>query len=322
MEVCLVSIASVAALIAVGILCYRGANVGGKPQSSHINSPSSSLKNFFFCIVSRLSSYSFIEKLYQALELDAVFEKLSWALHARFLKLKAEELGAYECFSAYLICSTLSALAAYVAVSSVISCLISQFVLAIATYQLYGKQKKRYMKELHEALPELYRSLSSALSSGKSLQQACAYVGKRGNPFIAEAFSEAAYKMQTGTPYIIAIEELEFRLQIPSIELIGSALTISQRTGCALKSLFEKASVVVLRSSELKRELQVKTSQAQLSSKIVSGLPLILLALMALVSPDFRAGIFTPIGLSCITLGLALDLIGLVIIRAYLRLEV
>lgn len=322
MEIFLVNIAACSLALTTSLLLYRVLSSGTHAAYFRGGSSGGQLRLLVRSLIGKFGSFSCIEKFYSCLELEPSFRKLNWCLSSRFPTLYPEKLSTYECFVGYVLCAVLSAGIAAGILPSPLSCLMSQLLLAFLAYRLYTSEKKKYQRSLHEALPELYRSLSTALSSGKSLQQACAYVGKRGHPFIAEAFSEAAYKMQTGTAHIIALEELELQLQIPSIELIGSALTISQRTGCALRDLFEKASIAVMRSSELRRELQVKTSQAQLSSKLVSGLPLILLLLMALVSSDFRAGMYTPIGLSCIVIGLLLDFIGLIVIRSYLRLEV
>lgn len=189
-------------------------------------------------------------------------------------------------------------------------------------YVLVTRHEERESRALSESMPEVFRSLSVALGAGKSVQQACRYVGERMLGVVGQEFSRASYRMEMGTPALESIEELEMSIPAPGMKLLGSALMISQKTGCALKGLFDKAGRAVERSAELERELKVKTSQAQLSAKIVSGLPVVLLLGIALISPDFREGLLTPLGAGCVVVGLLLDGFGLLVIRSILRVEV
>ena len=76
-----------------------------------------------------------------------------------------------------------------------------------------------------------------------------------------------------------------------------------------------RSAALAERQGEFERLLGVKTAQVRLSVRIVSLLPAAMLALLALVSPDFQAGLLTPTGLSCVALAAALDTTALLIIR-------
>lgn len=192
---------------------------------------------------------------------------------------------------------------------------VGSYIFAIRKYK--AKEQVAIM-----CMPEILRSLANSLSSGHSVQQALEYVGEKSSGSIGEAFASCAYKIKTGTSTSQALQELEHELALPGIRLLSISLDISQQTGSGLQALFEKASESIEDSSGLERELQVKTSQAKLSAKIIVALPLLLLLMISLISPDFRAGIATPIGLSCLILGLLLDGLGLFLIHHILQVEV
>ena len=54
---------------------------------------------------------------------------------------------------------------------------------------------------------------------------------------------------------------------------------------------------------ELKRRLDVKTSQARMSAHMVSAMPVGMCAVLALLSADFRRGLVTPAGAGAVVLG-------------------
>ena len=53
--------------------------------------------------------------------------------------------------------------------------------------------------------------------------------------------------------------------------------------------------------------------------RIVCLLPAVMIAVLALVSPDFQDGLLTPVGLGCVGAALALDGVALLIIRRLVR---
>ncbi len=265
-----------------------------------------------------LARFAFWDTLLRRLKLEYAFEQRCLYLQERL----ALSLDIYEYAAVYYLSTIFAGLLAFVLSHNLFAFALAMALSLILWRQFYAGQSKHREQRIKELLPELYRSLSISMASGKSLQQAFQYLGKQMPAWIGETFSKAAYDLRIGLALDQSLVNLEQSLGARNLDLLCSALAISQRTGCALKDLFEKASRSIRNSADLQRELRVKTSQAQLSSKIVSLLPLLLLLGMALLSPDFRAGIMTPLGMGCIILGLFLDLLGLMIIRSSLHIEI
>jgi tight adherence protein B len=96
---------------------------------------------------------------------------------------------------------------------------------------------------------------------------------------------------------------------------LATALSISQRTGSPLKSLFQQSATLVERQEELERTLAVRTAQTRLSVRVVCGLPLVMVCVLSLISPDFQQGLTTPSGTACLAVAAAMDGLALVLIR-------
>ena len=79
----------------------------------------------------------------------------------------------------------------------------------------------------------------------------------------------------------------------PGIGLLVTALVIAQRTGSPLRGLFQSSAQLVERQGEYERMLAVKTAQVRLSVRIVCLLPVLLVCVLSLISPDFQHGLAT-----------------------------
>ena len=61
--------------------------------------------------------------------------------------------------------------------------------------------------------------------------------------------------------------------------------------------------------------LVVKTAQVRLSVRIVCLLPVAMVGLLTLMSPDFQQGLLTPSGVGCVCAAMMLDALALFLIR-------
>lgn len=66
---------------------------------------------------------------------------------------------------------------------------------------------------------------------------------------------------------------------------------------------------------KLRRQLDVKTSQARMSAHLVAAMPIAMAAVLALLSSDYREGMTTAIGAISIMAALLLNGVALIIIR-------
>lgn len=178
---------------------------------------------------------------------------------------------------------------------------------------------KERARAVTRQIPDIYRSLASALSSGKTLAQAISYVGLNGAGVLSREFSRCALMVSCGVSAIDALSELPERLNAPGIELMVSALAISARTGAPLQNLFARSARLVEKRFEMERELETKTAQVRLSAKLVIGLPIGMICLLSLFSPDFREGVTTVVGVGCLAAAACLDICAVLIIRHLMK---
>lgn len=179
--------------------------------------------------------------------------------------------------------------------------------------------RRRRADELARQVPGMFRSLAVALGAGRTLSQAISYVGSRGQDALSREFGRAALRVSCGVSASEALGELARRTRAPGIDLMVCALQVSSRTGAPLEGLFMRSARLAERRFELERELMSKTAQVRLSARIVGALPALLVGLLALLSPDFREGLGTPVGMGSVCVAAVLDAAALLAIRQLMK---
>lgn len=202
---------------------------------------------------------------------------------------------------------------------SVIGVLCGLFSLFLVPYFLYEHAKHQSALEIAHMMPSIFRTIAVALGSGLTLSQSIEYVSKHTEGVVSESFCIADMQIKCGFPIEEAIEDLAERLDAPGVNLLASALVISHRTGSPLKNLLQKTAELVELQEKNQRLIATKTAQVRLSARIVCLLPVVLLIILSLVSPDFQKGLFTPSGVICTVIAMIMDCIALLIIRSIMK---
>ena len=241
-------------------------------------------------------------------------EEVEQSLSRAGISLSAEELAAAIVVGASSVCVAAGAFARSVLVA------VAAMPLVVAVFPLRAAQRSRALeRELAEQMPGVFRTLATAMGSGQTLMQALDYVGLNEGGPAAESFGRASLRLRCGMSAEDALARLSDELDAPGAELMATALSISQRTGSPLRDLFQRSALLVEQQGEFRRMLQVKTAQVRLSVRIVCVLPMALVVLLSLISPDFRQGLHTVAGAACLLVGALMDGAALLLIRSILK---
>ena len=229
------------------------------------------------------------------------------------------ELDAPSTTPALLLAMLLLSLLGGVLFASPLAALVVALGLVGLTLARESSLRRRERQELLASMPGVYRTLSVALGSGQTLSQAVAYVGAHEHGEVARVFARMSLRLRCGASTEEAVDLLARELAAPGAELLATALVISHRTGSPLRDLLLRSAALAERQQEFERTLGVKTAQVRLSVRIVCLLPVVMMGLLALLSPDFQAGLLTPAGMGCVMVAALLDAVALLVIRHLMK---
>lgn len=212
--------------------------------------------------------------------------------------------------------------ASLVARSLVCGVAVAACLCACAVVWLRAMQDKR-RDALREAIPDALRSMGVCFQSGLSLLQTFQQVASEVQEPLGSLFAQAAHRLETGESAERALETLRSGSSVAELAFVAVALDVQHQAGGSMRQVLDAARDTVESEIGLRRALRVQTAQAKLSTRVVSVLPFVLIAVFSLVSEGFLAPFFeSPMGLALLMLALGMQLAGIATVRRMLAVEV
>jgi tight adherence protein B len=195
-------------------------------------------------------------------------------------------------------------------------------LMVMAVFGKAGKLLGQWGERLVEQIPDALRSLGICFNAGYSLQQAFEQTAQDTPEPLGAELRQASFDVCAGRSIEEALSALEKRTKAADLRFAIIALEIQHRTGGSLQELLENAADAVLASADLRRQLSVQTAQARLSAKVVTILPVILVAVLSLAMEGYLESFFSSTGgLTILLVALGMEAAGVVLIRRILGLN-
>lgn len=172
---------------------------------------------------------------------------------------------------------------------------------------------------LRDEIPDALRSLGVCFRAGLSLMQTLEQTALEMKGPLGELFLSAALVLQTGGTASEALALFRQRADVPELAFVAVALDVQHRSGGSLAAVLDAARESVESEIDLARSLKVQTAQAQLSARIVTAMPFVLIALFSLMSPGFLSPFFESMaGMALLAAALVMQVAGVVLVHRML----
>ncbi len=185
-----------------------------------------------------------------------------------------------------------------------------------------GAVSGRADRLLEDALPEALEAMARALRSGASLRQAVGEAAAATPGALGADLGQVADEVAHGAVLSEALERWAERRMLPGVRLATSALGLGAETGGAQARALDGVAATLRSRLAVGREVRALSSQARLSGVVITLAPLGFSALAAATDDRTAAFLFgTPLGLACLTTGLALDGLAALWMRRLSRVD-
>ncbi len=188
----------------------------------------------------------------------------------------------------------------------------------IARY-LDNQRRERFNAQLPEALA----TMSNALRAGFSIAQAFDAVVEQGENPMSEEFAILQQQLKIGMSFEDALEALSERVGSDDLTLVTTAILVSRKTGGNVTEIFDKISETIRGRQKIQRKVKSLTAQGRMQGVIVTLMPIFLGVAMTMLRPGLMIPFLTsPIGLGAVALMLALIVLGWLLIRKIIKIDV
>ena len=186
--------------------------------------------------------------------------------------------------------------------------------------------KRRKTSRLHKMesqLVDVLQMLSSGMRAGFGLLQALEAAAEQSPAPLSIELRRTLRDTAMGASVEQALTALNERVGSPDFDIVITAIMIQRSVGGNLAEILDNVAHTMRERERIRGEIRTLTSQQRLTGYVLGGIPLGLLAIFMVISPEFTGMLFTE-KLGNMMLGAALvsEIMGFAVIQKIVNIEV
>lgn len=186
-----------------------------------------------------------------------------------------------------------------------------------------GLLRARRRAKFNLQLVESLGTMSNALRAGFSINQAFESVVENGENPISQEFNVLLQQLRVGMSFDEALASMDRRIGSDDLTLVVTSIDIARKTGGNLTEIFDRISETIRGRMRIERRVKTLTAQGRMQGIIVSCMPLLLGTAMAVLKPDIMIPFLLSLkGIACVAIAGALVILGWLIIRKIIKIDV
>lgn len=190
--------------------------------------------------------------------------------------------------------------------------------------QMYVKMKiQGRLKAFDSQIGDALVMMSNALKAGYSFLQSMELIAQEMAPPISEEFSRTLREMNLGADTEAALQSMATRVGSDDLDLVMTAVLIQRQVGGNLSEVLDNIALTIRERVRIRGEIQTLTAQGRISGVIIGLLPVGIFLFLSVINPSYMMLLVThPLGQVMIGIALTGQLIGAMVIRKIIRIEV
>jgi len=212
---------------------------------------------------------------------------------------------------------------ASLAIPSVVLSLLLGIAAGWLPYVLLVIMRERRFRKCDSQVPEAVDLMARALRAGHAVPAVIEMVGKEIAEPLAGEFRIVHEEQNLGLPLRDAMLNLVERVPRDDVRFVTTAILLQKETGGNLAVILDKTAIVARERSRLHGQLRIYTAQGRITGLILCIAPFVMCGILSLLNWKYERILFThPTGLKSIYVGLAMMILGILIIRKIIDVKV
>lgn len=189
----------------------------------------------------------------------------------------------------------------------------------LITRNMYEGRCNRFVDQMVDGLTMMANGIKAGLSVTQCMERV---VENMKNP-ISQEFELVLSQVRIGRTVEEALVELSERVPRQDVLMFVTAVNILKETGGNLAETFQTIVTVVRERQKVEKKIQAMTAQGMMQGLIISLVPFFLLIVFFVLDPKMIMPMFTTtLGLVLLAIMLTLQIIGGIVVRKVVKIEV
>jgi len=181
-----------------------------------------------------------------------------------------------------------------------------------------SKRRAKFADQLDDTLS----LVASGLRAGHSLPRAMDAVSQEAESPTAEEFARILNQHRLGRDLGEAIGLGATRMHSDDLAWVAQAVAIHREVGGNLSEVLDHVGETIRERSQIRRQVATLSAEGRMSANVLIVLPVFIAVVLAVISPSYlTVFLTTPLGWAMIAAGLVLFAIGIVWLRAVVRVR-
>jgi tight adherence protein B len=183
--------------------------------------------------------------------------------------------------------------------------------------------REQRFRKCDALLPEAIDLMARGLRAGHALTAVIEMVATEIADPISTEFKRMHEEHQLGLTLRDATMNLVSRLPRDDMRFLATAILLQKETGGNLAVILDKTATVARERARLRGQLRIYTAQGRITGWVLCLMPFIMFGLLSAINWDFEKLLVTePLGRTLIYIGLGLMVLGVLVIRKIIDVQV
>jgi tight adherence protein B len=222
---------------------------------------------------------------------------------------RAISVGQYAMVTVGLAALAAIGFACAVPIGIIPSLLLGLMIGTVLPHMIVGRMGKRRVAAFVALFPEAIDLIVRALRSGLPISEAIIGAGHEIGDPVGNELGRVQAGMRLGRDLETLLWEIATRIDVPEFRFFIIALGVQRETGGNLAETLANLGDVLRRRRQMRAKVRAMSSETRATTMILGGLPILVIALLALSSPAYLVPLYTDIR-GIMLDGLALTMLG------------
>jgi tight adherence protein B len=194
---------------------------------------------------------------------------------------------------------------------------------AFLPYSAVSFRRQKRFEKFEELFPEAIDTLARAVRAGHAFTTALEMISNEVAEPLAGEFRKLYEEQKFGMPVRDALMNLTERVPLVDVKFFVTAVMLQRETGGNLAEILDNLSYVIRERFKIQRQVRVHTAQGRLTMALLMAMPPVVVAILAIFSPDFVHPLFYDYaGHILLVASIALQTTGYFVIRKIIKIQV
>ncbi|HEX6425209.1 MAG TPA: type II secretion system F family protein [Acidimicrobiales bacterium] len=189
----------------------------------------------------------------------------------------------------------------------------------LAAWSVVNVKADRRRSQFAEVLPDNLQLLTSSVRAGYGLMHALDTLGREAAEPARSEFRRVMLEVRVGRDPGDAMRALAERMRSDDFEWVVGAIEINREVGGDLAAILDNVAETIRERQRLNRQVRTLTAEGRISGWVLTALPPVLAAALAILNPDYIGRLTSGPGLVLVAMGTGMLAVGWVWMRALTR---